>query len=74
MVSVGYFMMLYNLMFTIVQVKSDITVSEFPDYVMRMTEEDEHNNTMLAYEYWVFNIMYYSSTSYDIIILYSTET
>ena len=45
----------------IVRMRSDIAVSDFPDYVMRMTEEDEHNNSMLSYEYWVFNIiMYYN--------------
>ena len=49
------------IVYTIVQMRSDIAVSEFPDYVLRMTEEDEHNNSMLSYEYWVFNIiMYYN--------------
>ena len=35
-------------------VTSDIAVADFPDYVLRVTEEDEHNNSMLAQEYWVF--------------------
>ena len=42
---------------TIVPMRSDIAVNDFPDYVMRMTEEDEHNNSMLSNEYWVFNVL-----------------
>ena len=30
-----------------------IAVKMFPDYVQRMTEEDEDGNCMLAREYWV---------------------
>ena len=32
---------------------NDITITDFPDYVMRMTDEDEHNNSLLAQEYHV---------------------
>ena len=35
-------------------VRGDIAVTDFPEYVLRMTEEDERNNSMLAQEYWVF--------------------
>ena len=37
------------------QVAIDIAVTDFPDYVMRMTEEDEHSNSLLTKEYWVFD-------------------
>ena len=40
------------------QVTSDIAVSDFPDYVLRMTEEDEHSNSMLAQEYHVYIHMF----------------
>ena len=39
---------------TLDQWKSAITVTDFPDYVLRMTEEDEHNNSLLAQEYHVY--------------------
>ena len=37
------------------QVAIDIAVTDFPDYVLRMTEEDEHSNSLLTKEYWVFD-------------------
>ena len=39
-------------LYTLDQV-NDITVTDFADYVLRMTEEDEHNNSLLAQEYHV---------------------
>ena len=45
---------LYYIHCSLDQVTSDIAVSDFPDYVLRMTEEDEHSNSMLAQEYHVY--------------------
>ena len=39
-----------------VPVRSDIPVSEFPDYVLDMTVENQHDTSKLALEYQVGSI------------------
>ena len=39
-----------------VPVRSDIPVSEFPDYVLDMTVENQHDTSKLAIEYQVGSI------------------
>jgi protein tyrosine phosphatase len=38
-----------------IPVRSDIPVSEFPDYVLDMTVENQHDTSKLAIEYQQFN-------------------
>ena len=47
--------MSFNLQFsyTIAQVRSNIPVTEFPDYVLHTTQEDEYNGNYLTGEFLV---------------------